>query len=241
MTERRKTSGRCAIVIGGGIVGLSAEFFLHCDGWSVTVLDPRPAAETTACGSAGLFAVGHVTPIAMPGLLRQLPRMLLDKESPLELRPAYLPSLAPWLVRFVRAGSGLHVGPICTALQTLLGGAQNTYRVVLAERDAGALVPHSGLLVLYRDVRSWNAATQELDIEKRLGVRFECIDGPAILRLIAGFAPLPRASCRERRALLWPRPYRADDRPRHRKPGRRPGGWPAPGQRPHAVSRERFY
>lgn len=188
-TGRGARAQRRAVVIGGGIVGLSAAFFLSRDGWSVTVLDPRPAHETTAAGSAGLLAVGHVTPIAMPGLLRQLPRMLLDKDSPLRLRLAYLPHLAPWLLGFSRAGTAPRVGQISLALQALLGGAMDAYRVLLAECGADALMRYCGLLVLYRDARGRDAASAELDIKRRLGVRFECVDRAVMVRQVPSLAP----------------------------------------------------
>jgi D-amino-acid dehydrogenase len=180
---------RRAVVIGSGIIGLSVAFFLKRDGWSVTILDPRSPTETTASGSAGLLAVGHVTPVAMPRLLRQLPRTLLDSESPLKLRLAYLPRLAPWMFGFVRAGAASRIGPICDALHALLRDAKDAYRVVLTECAAGDLMRDCGLLVLYRDARSRDAASHELDIKERLGVRFDRIDRANMLRLVPCLAP----------------------------------------------------
>ena len=41
----------------------------------------------------------------MPGVLRQVPRMLVDPDSPLAIRWPYLPRLVPWLARFLRASA----------------------------------------------------------------------------------------------------------------------------------------
>ena len=75
--------GKRAVVIGGGIVGLSSAAFLLRDGWAVTVMDPSEPGEMTSGGNAGLLAIGHVTPIGMPGTLKQVPRMLFDRDGPL--------------------------------------------------------------------------------------------------------------------------------------------------------------
>ena len=41
----------------------------------------------------------------MPGVIRNVPGWLFDPLGPLSLRWTYLPAIAPWLVRFIRAGT----------------------------------------------------------------------------------------------------------------------------------------
>ena len=92
---------RHAVVIGAGAVGIATALYLQRDDWRVTVVDPEAPAERTSAGNAGLIALNAVTPVAMPGTLLQVPRMLLDPDSALAIRWRYLPKLLPWLVRFV--------------------------------------------------------------------------------------------------------------------------------------------
>ena len=77
---------RRAVVIGAGIVGLSSALWLQRRGWAVAVLDRQPPGHGTSFGNAGTFATYHIEPIATPGILARVPRMLLDPAGPLAIR-----------------------------------------------------------------------------------------------------------------------------------------------------------
>lgn len=95
-----------AIVVGGGITGISAALWLQRDGWEVTLIDKSGAGspDQTSFGNGGILARCAVVPVAVPGLLAKAPAMLFDKSQPLFLRWSYLPRLLPWLVPFLRSG-----------------------------------------------------------------------------------------------------------------------------------------
>jgi D-amino-acid dehydrogenase len=190
--------GRRAIVVVGGIVGLSAASFLQRDGWRVTVLDPRGPGESASGGNAGLMAIGHATPIGMPGLLRQVPRMLLDPEGPLTIRPAYLPRIAPWLARLVLASRPARVEAISRALKTLLDRAFPAYDALLAGSNARGLIRRQGFAVAYRDEAHRRAAMPELELRRRVGVRIEFLDEAAVRER------LPMLATRYTHAAFYP-------------------------------------
>jgi D-amino-acid dehydrogenase len=192
------SEGKRAVVIGAGIVGLACASFLQRDGWRVTVLDPRGPGESASGGNAGLMAVGHATPMGMPGLLRQVPRMLLDRESPLTIRPAYLPRIAPWLARLVLASRPARVEAISRALKTLLDRAFPAYDALLGGSNALGLIRRQGFAVAYRDEAHLRAAMPELELRRRLGVRIEFLDEPAVRER------LPMLATRYTRAAFYP-------------------------------------
>src|SRR3970040_706084 len=90
-------------VIGAGIVGIATASSLGRDGHAVTVVDPLPPGEYCSFGNAGILSPGSCVPIAMPGVLFQVPGYLLDPLGPLALRWSYLPRALPWLLRFAAA------------------------------------------------------------------------------------------------------------------------------------------
>ena len=95
------------VVIGAGIIGAATALELQRDGHAVTILDPGPPGgpQAASYGNAGALSVASVIPMTAPGLVRKVPGWLADPLGPLAIRPAHLPALLPWLVRFVRAGS----------------------------------------------------------------------------------------------------------------------------------------
>ncbi len=72
MTERR------VLVIGAGVVGINCAIALRRQGFAVTVVDEKPPGEGTSFGNAGCIATAEITPISMPGLIWQVPKMLAD-------------------------------------------------------------------------------------------------------------------------------------------------------------------
>ena len=93
------------IVIGAGVVGLSAAIAAQGRGLSVAVLDKTGPAAGASAGNAGAFAFTDILPLASPGILRKAPKWLLDPLGPLSVPPAYALKIAPWMFRFWRACS----------------------------------------------------------------------------------------------------------------------------------------
>ena len=107
---------RSVAVVGAGIVGISCGIHLQSRGHRVTLLDPRGFGNGASYGYSAIIANSECLPVATPGTLRRVPSMLLSRDGPLHIRPAYLPSLLPWLVRFVAASRPARVRQISLAL-----------------------------------------------------------------------------------------------------------------------------
>lgn len=118
-------------VIGAGIVGISAAVYLQRAGLSVSVIDPLPPGGGASYGNAGLLSVEACVPIAMPGMLKQVPIWLKDPLGPLAVRPSYLPTALPWLLRWIAAGRMERVEAASDALRGLHVNALDRYRELL--------------------------------------------------------------------------------------------------------------
>ena len=161
-------------VIGAGMVGVAAASFLQRDGHAVTLIDPQPPGQGASFGNAGCFNPSSVVPIAMPGTLKKVPRYLLDPLGPLSIRWSYLPTLAPWLIRYIRAGTPERIEKQAFALKAILGPCLET--LLPLARDAGAerFIARNGILIVYRTEASWNDDAYAWDIRKRHGIaRYE--------------------------------------------------------------------
>jgi D-amino-acid dehydrogenase len=179
------------VVVGAGIVGISTALYLQRDGRDVTVIDRTGPGEGTSRGNAGLFAIGHVMPIGTPGLVRQVPRMLLDQTSPLAMRWSYLPQIAPWLIRMLAASTPRRVEEISLALAALLAPALECYRPLIAAAHAENLVERRGWLTVYETEASRRAAQADLDLRRSRGIRWEELDEGTMRQLVPALRPGP--------------------------------------------------
>jgi glycine/D-amino acid oxidase-like deaminating enzyme len=143
-------AGRRIGVIGAGMVGVCTASWLQRDGHHVFLIDPGNPGEGASFGNAGAFNGSSVTPMAMPGIIRNVPKWLMDPLGPLSLRWSYLPSILPYLVRFVSASAPDKVHAQARALRPLVGPTVPLVRELAREAGAEELIHQRGHLYVYR-------------------------------------------------------------------------------------------
>lgn len=94
---------RTALVIGGGLMGVTCAWYLAERGFEVTVLERRegPALETSFA-NGGLLTPSQSDPWNAPGTWLYLLK-LWREDSPLLLRPRAIPGMWRWGARFLAA------------------------------------------------------------------------------------------------------------------------------------------
>ena len=90
-------------VLGAGVVGVAAAWYLRQAGHEVRVLDRRegPGLETSFA-NGGQISADHASPWAKPGVPLQALRWMLDEASPLLFRPRADPAQWRWGLGFLR-------------------------------------------------------------------------------------------------------------------------------------------
>lgn len=161
-----------ALIVGAGITGVCAAEWLRRDGWTVILIDPiQPGApEQTSYGNAGLLSRTSVLPIATPSLLRNIPSMLLDPDSPLFLRWSYLPRLLPWLLPFLRSAKGERVGEISLALAALTFDANEQHLSLARGTPAEAFIRRGDLVSLYRNRQAYDGDVLTRQTREQFGL-----------------------------------------------------------------------
>jgi D-amino-acid dehydrogenase len=96
------TTSDHTIIVGGGIVGVSAAYELAKRGASVTLLDREHFDVNCSTGNAGIIALGH-PPMPRPGMTRDTLKMLFDPANPLYIPLRWDPELFRWLWNFRKA------------------------------------------------------------------------------------------------------------------------------------------
>jgi D-amino-acid dehydrogenase len=91
---------RGVVVVGGGVAGLTAAYFLRRGGAEVTVLESARVGAAASAGNAGWLCPAQAGPLPEPGVVTDGIRTMLDRNSALYFAPSHLPRMLPWLVRF---------------------------------------------------------------------------------------------------------------------------------------------
>lgn len=171
---------RKVAVLGAGMIGICSALWLQREGFTVTIIDPNPPGSGSSYGNAGGFSPASVVPMSMPGVLRHVPGYLADPESPLVIRWRYLPTLAPWLWRFIRSGERQRVEQQARALRDLLGPVFDCLAPLAKQARAEHIVRRDGMLYVYRSAESFQGDTLGWDLRRRNGIAFERLSGGQI-------------------------------------------------------------
>ena len=173
-------------VIGAGVIGLSCAFRLARAGHEVMLVDPQEPGTGASYGNAGTIADYAVMPVGTPAVLRDLPRLLFDRHSPLAIRRAAILSLAPWLLRFVRQSLPAAAARNATAIAGLVADAAPRWRELAAEIGAAQILQHEGALYFYETAQGFRAAASEMAQRRACGINVDLVAPDDIARLEPG-------------------------------------------------------
>lgn len=181
-------AARDVVVIGAGIVGLACAQKLRAAGREVTVIERGGVAEGASFGNAGAFAFSDILPMATSGMLRRVPKWLLDPLGPLSIPPAYFLTVLPWLVRFWRAGWADRVERSVAAQSALMRLAASEMRAMVAACGLGRMVRSDGSLELYESEAELARAEPGWRARAAEGIGFEHVRGARLAALQPGLS-----------------------------------------------------
>ncbi len=185
-TGARATEVAEIAVIGAGIIGTSCALRLAEEGHAVTLIAPAEAPHAASTGNAGTIAEYAVEPIGTPAVLRDLPRLLFDAESPLAIhRPSAL-RLVPWLARFALQSLPGPARRNARALVPLLTGAGAAWQALAARLGASDLLRPTGAAYVYETARELDAARRQMAARRALGATVEILGADEIAGLEPG-------------------------------------------------------
>ncbi|WP_439548037.1 NAD(P)/FAD-dependent oxidoreductase [Falsiroseomonas sp.] len=178
------------LVVGAGIVGLALAWRLQRLGADVAIVDPEPPGEGGASfGNAGAISTSSVVPLATPGVLKTVPRMLLDPAAPLHIPAGYWLRAAPWLARFVAAATPATVTRVGQALDQLLRLATEQHQALAREVGVPEVLVANGQLYVYRDEKQLSKDAGSWAMRRAHGADVRQIDRKAIEALEPSIGP----------------------------------------------------
>lgn len=139
-----------AVVIGGGIIGLSSAYYLQKSGWDVTVLDKTDLSDSCSYGNLGMIVPSHFVPLAAPGMVTQGIRWMFNKRSPFYVKPSLNPDLISWGLKFVKSATEHHVEKAATPLLQMNLYSKQLYEALEAEPGFDFGLEQKGILMYYK-------------------------------------------------------------------------------------------
>ena len=133
------------LVLGAGMVGVSAALALQARGRAVTLVDRRGAAEETSHGNAGVIQREAVLPYTFPRQLGTILDYALNRRSEANMHYRDLLQLAPWLWRHYRYSHPEQVAATARAARPLIERCIAEHEALMQAAGIDGMIRRTGL------------------------------------------------------------------------------------------------
>jgi D-amino-acid dehydrogenase len=178
------------VVVGGGVVGACAAYYLARVGCRVTVLDRGAFGAGCSHANCGYVCPSHVLPLAVPGAVWSTLKALFRKNSPLRVRPGVVLANLGWFAGFARrcnAGDALRAG---RGIQALLNSSRPLFDDIVREEQIDCDWQTKGLLFVFLTPKHFehHAHADEL-LRREFGLGAKRVDGSELAALEPALKP----------------------------------------------------
>jgi D-amino-acid dehydrogenase len=189
MSEKVRGNQVDVVVLGAGIVGVSAAIAARQRGLSVVLVDRREPGNETSYGNAGILSSGSIMPLNKPSLWNALPTYITNRHAALRWNPAWAIRNLDWIVRFLANTAPSRLKPRATALHGLIGASLKLHREWIVKADAAQRIRETGWLKAWRS-DAVDAAKEEQAFLADYGIASELLDRQAISALEPNILPV---------------------------------------------------
>ncbi|CAM5786699.1 D-amino acid dehydrogenase [Castellaniella caeni] len=179
-----------ACVIGAGVIGVTTAWQLARQGWQVTLVD---AAAEPASGAShangGQLSYSYVAPLAEPGVLGDLPKWLLNPNSPLRFRPRCDPLQWRWCLQFLRACNARTASATSAQLLSLAYLSRQVLHDIQQTAPIDFGHARNGKLIAYRTPALLDKARAQVALQAKLGSNQQILDADQLIAQEPALAP----------------------------------------------------
>ena len=170
-------------IIGGGIVGLSAAWFLNESGYEVCVVDETDLMDGTSHGNAGMIVPSHFIPMASPGVVAQGIKWMFSAKSPFFIKPRLNTALIRWLWTFYHSCYAEHTVRSAPILFDFHEWSKSIYATFSALDNFDFCFDQKGLLMLYKTAKKEKEEHEVAAMANDIGIDVEILNEIGLSRL----------------------------------------------------------
>jgi D-amino-acid dehydrogenase len=171
------------VVLGSGVVGTAAAWYLAEAGHEVVVVERQAGAGLeTSFGNAGEISPGASASWAAPGIPLQALKWQFMRHRPLVIRPRADPALIRWCLMMLRNCTAARYEVNKGRMVPLAEHSRDRLRALRAEIGIAYDERAQGILQLYRSPKELETTAEDVALLKRFGVFFEVLDREGCIR-----------------------------------------------------------
>jgi D-amino-acid dehydrogenase len=176
-------------IIGGGVIGATCAVYLREAGLDVVLIERTDIASGASRGNAGGLAFAEILPLASPRIIRKALHWMRDPMGPLSLPPAYLPRIAPWLLRLWRASWPGHYQANVQSQVSLMSLAQTEMLAMMGRTGLDRHLHTQGMLEVYEGADRFSIAQEVVRERAKHGIVSQPLQGSELAAFQPGLSP----------------------------------------------------
>ena len=171
------------LVLGAGVIGVSAAYELAGAGHEVTVVDRQSApALETSFANAGEVSPGYSAPWAGPGVPLKAIKWLAMHHRPLVIRPTFDLAFIRWSLATLRNCTAARYEINKSRMVRLAEYSRDCLKALRAATGISYDERMQGTLQLFRTQKQFDGSASDIAVLKESGVAFELLDRAGCIR-----------------------------------------------------------
>jgi D-amino-acid dehydrogenase len=177
------------VVLGAGVIGVTAAHYLRQEGHEVVVIDRQPAAALeTSFGNAGEISPGYASPWAGPGIPAKAIKWLMMRHAPLILRPRLDPQMLTWLAMMLRNCTEQRYAINKSRMVGLAEFSRDELKALRTRLGIAYDERSQGTLQLFRTDKQLEGSAKDVEVLRSYGVPYELLDVDGCVRVEPGLS-----------------------------------------------------
>lgn len=170
-------------IIGGGIIGLSAAYYLQKSGHQVTLIDQGDLKDGCSFGNAGMIVPSHLIPLAAPGMISKGVRWMFNATSPFYVKPQLNIDLFKWGFHFYKRSTASHVERSAGPIREISLLSKSMYQQLAKELPFNFGFHERGLLMLYKTKETEHEESEAAAFANRHGIEAKILSAVEVQQL----------------------------------------------------------
>ncbi len=176
-------------VLGSGVVGTTTAYYLAKKGFEVTVIDRQegPALETSFA-NAGQISPGYASPWAAPGVPLKAIKWMLQKHSPLIMKPTSDLTQYRWIWQLIKNCNPKSYAINKERMVRMSEYSRDCIDQLRAETGITYEGRQKGTIQLFRKQQQLDGVSKDVKVLEEMGTPYEILDRQGILSYEPGLS-----------------------------------------------------
>ena len=179
------------IILGAGVIGVTSAYMLARAGHKVRVIEAEsgPALDTSFA-NGGQLSYSKTWPLSNPATLRELPKYLFGKNTPLHIKAGFDLQFLRWGLSFLNQSTSAKAFANNEAVTRLGLKSREVLHEIITEHKINFDLEQKGKIYVYTSKKQAEKAREYLKIQNELGIDWRMISVDEALELEPALADM---------------------------------------------------